>query len=172
MTTITCYLATTPVLVRALKNLSAVLKKGEAHAKAKGFDPAILLNARLAPDMFALTRQVQIAADTAKGAVARLTGQDPPTFADDETTFEQLHARIQRTIDYVESIPESAFAGAEDRTVTMRAGENTMQWQGLDYLTGFVLPNLYFHAAMAYAILRHNGVELGKRDFLAGGLGS
>lgn len=160
-----------PPCVRALKNLAAVLKKGEAFAEAKKIDQAVLLNDRLAPDMFALTRQVQIACDVAKGAAARLSGQENPSFPDTETSFAELFARIDRTIAFVTSVSEAAFAGAENRTITLPTPFGTMEWNGLDYLNSFVLPNVYFHSSMAYAILRNNGVELGKQDFLAGGAG-
>lgn len=165
------YAHCTPSLVRALKNLSAVLKKGEAFAAAKKIEQSVLLSARLAPDMFALTRQVQIACDVCKGAAARLSGGENPSFPDTEASFAELYARIERTIQFVQSVPESAFAGAETRTITLPTPFGTMEWAGSDYLASFVLPNVYFHSAMAYAILRHNGVELGKQDFLAGGAG-
>lgn len=160
-----------PPIVRALKNLSAVLKKGEAFAEAKKIEQSVLLNDRLAPDMFALTRQVQIACDVAKGGAARLSGRDNPSFPDGEASFAELYARIERTIEFVNSIPEAAFEGAEARTITLPTPFGTMEWIGADYATSFVLPNVYFHSTMTYAILRSNGVELGKRDFLAGGAG-
>lgn len=158
-----------PPCVRALKNLAAVLKKGEAFAEAKKIEQSVLLNDRLAPDMFALTRQVQIACDVSKGAASRLSGSENPSFPDSETSFAQLYARIDRTIDFLHSVPESAFAGSETRTITLQTPFGTMEWNGLDYVNSFVLPNVYFHSSMAYAILRNNGVELGKQDFLAGG---
>lgn len=170
MPQVSLYSTTAPVLVMALKNLAAVLRKGEAYAKEKGFDPAVLLQDRLHPTMFPLTRQVQIACDVAKGAVARLTGRDNPAFPDEEQSFEELYARVQRTIDYIMSVPDSAYEGAEDRQITLQAGGNSMQWLGSDYVASFVLPNVYFHSAMSYGLLRKAGVELGKRDFLAGGL--
>ncbi len=165
------YAYCTPSLVRALKNLSAVLKKGEAFAEAKKIEQSVLLNDRLAPDMFALTRQVQIACDVSKGAVARLSGGENPSFPDGETSFAELYARIERTIAFLHSVPETAFAGGETRTITLPTPFGTMEWVGIDYLNTFVLPNVYFHSAMAYAILRNNGVEIGKQDFLAGGAG-
>lgn len=170
MPAVTIYTVTAPTLVMALKNLSAVLKKGEAYAQERNIEGAVLLNDRLHPTMLPLTRQVQIACDVAKGAVARLAERDNPAFADTETSFADLYTRIQNTIDFIMSVPESAYAGAEDRQITLQAGGNTMQWQGSDYVASFVLPNVYFHCAMTYGLLRKNGVELGKRDFLAGGL--
>lgn len=170
MPQVSIYSTTAPVLVMALKNLAAVLRKGEAYAKEKGIDPGILLNDRLHPTMFALTRQVQIACDVSKGAVARLSGAANPSFADEEQSFEDLYARIQKTIDFIMSVPQSAYEGAEDRQITLQAGGNSMQWLGSDYVASFVLPNVYFHSTMTYALLRRAGVELGKQDFLAGGL--
>ena len=154
------------VFTRALGNLSAVLEKGVAHAKERKFEPAVLLAARLAPDMLPLTRQVQIASDVSKNSVARLAGQDPPRFPDTETSFEELHARIARTIDYLKSVPASALEGAETRDIKFPSGERTLEFKGLDYLEHWAIPNVFFHVTTAYAILRHNGVELGKRDFL------
>ena len=149
-----------------LKNLDWILGKGEAHAAQKKFDPAVLLAARLAPDMLPFTRQVQIACDIAKNALARLAGQEPPRFEDNETTFEQLHARIARTVDYIKSVPASALVDCETRDIKVPAGERTFEFKGLDFLQRWALPNMFFHVTMAYAILRHNGVEIGKGDFL------
>lgn len=156
------------VFTRALGNLSAVLEKGVAHAKQRKFEPAVLLTARLAPDMYPLTRQVQIACDIAKNSVARLTAQEPPRFPDTETSFEELHARIARTVDYLKSIPASALEGAETRDIRLPSGERTLEFKGLEFLQHWAIPNVFFHVTMAYAILRHNGVELGKHDFLGG----
>ena len=163
---ISMYRASVPVLARALRNLAAVLRKGEAHAAARSLDPAVLLGYRLAPDMFTLTRQVQIASDTAKGCVARLAGAEVPSYPDDETTFPQLLARIDRTLAFIESFQPAQVDGSEDRTVTLKMRTGEMNFQGLQYLLEFVLPNVYFHATTAYAILRHCGVELGKKDYL------
>jgi hypothetical protein len=170
MPAVSLYSTTFPPLVMALKNLAAVLAKGEAYAQERKIDPAVLLNDRLHPTMFALTRQVQIACDVAKGAAARLAGVENPAFPDDEATFEQLQARIARTIAFLMAQPEAAFDGAEDRMITLQAGGQTMQWHGSDYVASFVLPNVYFHCAMAYGLLRKSGVDLRKQDFLAGGL--
>ncbi len=156
------------LLASALSNLSDILEKGHAHALARKFDPAVLLSARLAPDMFPLTRQVQIATDVAKAAVARLAGQDPPKYEDNEQSFEQLHARIARTLEFIRSIPASALEGSEERDIKVPARDRTLEFKGLDYLRRYVIPNVFFHSSTAYAILRHNGVELGKKDFLTG----
>jgi hypothetical protein len=152
-----------------LGNLSAILDKGLAHATSRKFDPGVLLASRLAPDMLPLTRQVQIACDVAKSAVARLAGQEPRRFEDNETSFEQLRARIAATIDYIKSIPASALEGSETRDIKVPAGERTLEFKGLQYLQRWAIPNVLFHVSTAYDILRHNGVELGKRDFLTGG---
>ena len=152
-----------------LGNLSAILDKGFASATSRKFDPGVLLAARLAPDMLPLTRQVQIACDVAKSAVARLAGQEPRRFEDNETSFEQLRARIAATIDYIKSIPASALEGSETRDIKVPAGERTLEFKGLQYLQRWAIPNVLFHVSTAYDILRHNGVELGKRDFLTGG---
>jgi hypothetical protein len=160
------YDASVSVFDRTLTALSAILDKAAAHAEAKGFDPANLLNARLAPDMFALTRQVQIACDTAKGASARLAGLEVPKHDDSEVTFAELKARITKTLVFVNGIPAAAFAGSEDRTVTLMMRKQTVEFVGRTYLFEHALPNLFFHVTTAYAILRHNGVEIGKGDYL------
>ena len=163
---ISMYRASVPVLARALRNLAAVLRKGEAHAAARNIDRAVLLGYRLAPDMFPLTRQVQIASDTAKGCIARLAGVDVPSYPDDETTFAQLLARIDRTIAFIEGFEPAQVDGSEQKPVTLKMRTGEINFQGLTYLFEFVLPNVYFHSTTTYAILRHCGVELGKRDFL------
>jgi hypothetical protein len=155
-----------PVLQRSLKALDAILAKAEAHAHARKIEPAVLLQARLAPDMFPLLKQVQLASDFAKGSVSRLAGIEPPRFADDETSFAQLHDRIARTLDVVGGVERKAFEGAESRDVTMTIRGESHVMSGLVYLTQVALPNFFFHATTAYDILRHNGVELGKRDFI------
>jgi hypothetical protein len=149
-----------------LKNLSAILTKAENHAKAKDIDPATLLNARLAPDMFPLTRQVQIATDHAKGAVARLTGHQVEAIEDTEVTFADLQARIKRVLAIVEGYKPEEYDGAEAREITIKIPNSELKFSGLDYVNQWALPNFYFHVTTAYAILRANGVELGKRDFL------
>jgi hypothetical protein len=163
---ISMYRASVPVLSRVLRNLATVLRKGEAHASARNVDPAVLLGYRLAPDMFALIRQVQIATDTAKGCVARLAGVDVPVYEDNETTFAQLLDRLERTVAFIEGFQPAQIDGTEDKAVTLKMRTGEMTFQGLSYLLEFVLPNVYFHSTAAYAILRHCGVELGKKDFL------
>jgi hypothetical protein len=155
-----------PVFVKTLGNLSAILDKAAAHAEAKKIDPAVLLASRLYPDMFTLTKQVQVACDFAKGTVARLAGQEPPKYDDNETTIEALKARIAKTVDYLQGFQAAQFAGAEEREVQMKIRDQTLTFKGLSYLAHMALPNFFFHATTAYDILRHNGVELGKRDFI------
>jgi hypothetical protein len=160
------YTLSAPVFVRMLRNLETVLDKGAAYAAARKIDPAVLVNARLFPDMFPLSAQVRIAGDFAKGAVARLTGNEPPKYEDNEATFDDLKARIANTIAYVESFKPEQFADAATRTVTMKMRGEDKSFDGTTYLANIVLPNFYFHITTAYDILRHNGVELGKRDFI------
>ena len=155
-----------PTFVRMLRNLSAMLGKAEAHAKAKNYDPAVLLNDRLAPDMFTLTRQVQIATDHAKGAMARLAGHAPEAIEDTETTFAELQSRIAKVIGIVEGYSEAQLEGSDKREITIKIPNAELKFTGIDYLNTWALPNFYFHVTMAYAILRHNGLDLGKRDFL------
>ncbi|MEO8161621.1 MAG: DUF1993 domain-containing protein [Arenimonas sp.] len=151
---------------RALGSLDAILDKAVASAEARKFDPSVFLSSRLAPDMFSLLRQVQIACDFCKGTMARLGGVDNPKFEDNEASFADLKARIAKTRDFVEGVAESGFAGAEDRDITLQAGPRTLEFKGLPYLVAYAIPNLYFHMSMAYAILRHNGVDVGKQDFI------
>jgi uncharacterized protein len=153
-------------LTRGLKTLLLLLEKAKAHAEAAGTSPDAYVEARLFDDMLPLSGQIQRVSDTAKGAVARLTGLDAPPMADEEKTFADLQDRIVRTLAYVESVPASAFDDAETREVTVPAGTFTLQFTGLDYLLEFVIPNFQFHVVTAYDILRHKGVPLGKRDFL------
>ena len=157
------------LFAHALGNLSWFLEKAARSAEQRKFDPGILLAARLAPDMLPLTRQVQVAGDVAKSAVARLAGQEPPRFEDNETSIEQLRARIARTIDFLKGVPASALEGAETRDIKLPARERTLEFKGLDFLQRWAIPNVFFHVTTAYDILRHNGVELGKRDFLNSG---
>jgi hypothetical protein len=163
---ISMYTASAPRLVHVLKCLSAILAKGEAHAAERKIEPSVLLGARLFPDMFPLTRQVQVACDTAKGAAARLGGVDVPRHEDTEQTFAQLQERIAKVIAFVESVPAAAIDGSEDRRIVLTIRGQEVPFTGLQYLLEFVLPNVYFHTVTAYNILRHNGVALGKRDFL------
>jgi hypothetical protein len=159
------YQASVPVFVRLLTALSAMLDKAAAHAEAKKIDPAALLQARLYPDMFALLKQVLVAADFSKNGTARLAGVEPPKFEDTETTFPELKARLAKTLDYLKTVKPEQVDGSEERVVNVKVGGREMTFKGQDYLLTSVLPNFYFHLTTAYAILRHNGVELGKRDF-------
>lgn len=156
------------LLANSLANLSHLLEKGQAHAAARKYDPALLLAARIAPDMFPLTRQVQIASDMSKFGVSRLAGVEAPKFEDKEQTVEELRARIARTIDFIKGVPASALEGSEDRIVKVPLRDRTLEFKGLDYLIRWTIPNVYFHVTTAYAILRHAGVEIGKTDFLTG----
>lgn len=166
MTKFSMHGITAPVFTSRLKSLSAILAKAEQHAKTKGYDAGILLNDRLAPDMFTLIRQVQIATDHAKGCMARLAGLTPEAIEDKETTFADLQARIAKVIGLVESYKETQLEGSETREVSVKIPNAELKFSGLDYVNNWAMPNFYFHMTMAYAILRHNGVELGKRDFL------
>lgn len=166
MTKCTMHAVSAPVFARMLRNVSAILTKAEAQAKAKGYDPAVLLNARLAPDMFPLTKQIQIATDHAKGCVARLADDAPETIEDNETTFADLQARIARVLAIVEGYTPDRFEGSETRLITIKIPNGELKFTGLDYVNQWAIPNFYFHLVTAYDILRANGVELGKRDFL------
>jgi uncharacterized protein len=160
------YSLTVPALLRTLETLLKILKKAEIHAEAKGIKTVAILNAQLALDMFPLKGQIQAVSDTAKGAAARLAGVEAPSFPDTEETFAELYERLNKTIDFIKSVPVSAFEGAETKEVIVKTPKRDFHFTGFSYLTGFVLPNLYFHTSMAYAILRSNGVELGKMDYL------
>lgn len=162
------YAVSAPIFVRNLNNLSSMLTKAEQQAKAKGYDPAVLLNSRLAPDMFPLVRQIQIATDQAKGCVARLTGQQIEAIEDTETTFAELQARIKKVLGIVESYKPEQFEGSETREITIKIPNMELKFSGLDFVNQWAMPNFYFHTTMTYAILRHNGIELGKKDFLMG----
>jgi hypothetical protein len=143
-----------------------LLDKGIACAEAKKFDPAVLANSRLAPDMHPLIRQVQFLSDNAKFGVARLAGVEAPKFEDNEKTLDELKARVAKTIDWIKTVPASAFEGGEDRDIKITVPNRVIEMKGLTYLRGWLLPNFFFHVSMVYAILRHNGVDIGKRDFL------
>lgn len=160
------YSASAPVFLRMLGNLDKLLEKAEANAKERGFDPNNLVTQRLAPDMRPLSAQIQLASDSAKGAMARLSGGTPPAMPDTETTIADLRTRIANTIDYVKSVPAAALDGSEEKQVTLKLPSGEIPFTGLNFLTGFALPNFLFHVTTAYAILRHNGVPLGKLDFL------
>ena len=154
--------------IRGLTALDKILDKAAAYAEARKIDPAVLLGSRLAPDMFPLSRQIQIACDFAKSPIARLGGMEVPKFEDTETTIPEFKARIAKTLDFVRSVPADKLAGGETRTIEWKAGPNDMSMPGTAYFIGYAVPNFNFHLAMAYAILRHNGLEIGKRDFLGG----
>ena len=155
-----------PAANRTLGNLALLLDKAEEFATAKKIEPAVLLGSRLAPDMFPLTRQVQIACDMAKGAAARLSGTEIPSFADTESSIAELKGRIAKTLDFANGIAAAKFDGSEDREVVIALRSGELRFQGLNYLRDFAMPNVYFHVATAYLILRHNGVEIGKNDFI------
>ncbi len=159
------YQASVPVLICGFHNLSAILDKAEKYAEAKKIDPAVLVNARLAPDMFPLSRQVQIASDIAKG-VARLADTEVPSYQDTETTFAELKARIAKTVTFLQGISAKQIDGSKEKQIVLKIGQREMEFKGQAYLLSFVLPNFYFHVSIAYAILRHNGLDIGKRDFL------
>jgi hypothetical protein len=163
---ISMYEACVPPLTRTLNNLAAILEKGAAHAEAKKIDPAVLVSSRLYPDMFPLSRQVQIASDGAKGGASRLAGVEAPKYEDNETSFADLVARCRKTVDYLATLKPEQFEGSEDRTVTWTVRAGTRSMQGMPYLLTHVNPNFYFHVTTAYDILRHNGIEIGKVDFL------
>ena len=154
------------LFVPTLGNLTTILDKGAASAAARKFDTAVLANGRLAPDMLPLTKQVQLASDFAKNSTARLAGIDPPKFADEETTIDELKARIAKTLDYLASVPASALEGSEDRDIVIPLRDRKLEMKGLPFLQRWALPNFYFHVVTAYDILRHNGVDIGKLDYL------
>lgn len=163
---ISLYKITVPFLSHQLSVLDELLAKAEKHATAKKIDPQVLLQARLFPDMFALIKQVQIATDMSKGAAARLANVEIPRYEDNEVTFADLHARLRKCIDFISSLSEEQFAGAESRSIQLKVGSYDLSFNGDNYVTQWVLPNVFFHITTAYNILRHNGVELGKKDFL------
>ena len=161
--------ASLPIFRTTLGNLNHILDKGLAHAQARKFDPSVLTSYRLAPDMLPFTRQIQIACDAAKNGVARMSGLEAPKFEDDEQTFEQLKSRIAKTIAWLDTVPAAKLDGSEDKDITFPVGrETTRTMKAEAYLKHWALPNFFFHVSMAYAILRHNGVDLGKADYLAG----
>lgn len=163
---LTMYQASIPVFIRMLENLSSILDKAAAHAERKNIDPAIFINARLAPDMYPLSRQIQIATDMVKGCAARLSVTEIPSYEDNESTFPELQARIAKTVTFLQSVKAEQLNGSEERTVTLKIHGRDTDLAGVTYLLNYVLPNFYFHITTAYAILRHNGLELGKKDFV------
>jgi uncharacterized protein len=167
--TISMSSASVPTCQTMLGNLAHFLDKGQAHAQARGFDAAVLLQYRLAPDMLPFTKQVQIACDAVKNGVARISGVEAPRFEDNEASFADLKARIQKTLDFLATVPTASLDGTEEKEITFPVGKDktrTMKCEA--YLNHWMLPNMFFHVTMAYAVLRHNGVDLGKSDYLAG----
>jgi len=164
--TLSMYHASAPRFANTLKNLSTILDKAQAHCEAKKIDPLAITSFRLFPDMFPFNRQIYIATDTAKGAVARLAGIEIPKYDDVEQTIAELKARLARTVDFVMSVPAAKIEGSADKDIAMKAGGKDVVFKGAQYLLGHAYPNFYFHCATAYNILRHNGIEVGKRDFL------
>jgi hypothetical protein len=164
--TISMYQASVPRFVSILGNLSNIVDKAQAHVDAKKIDETALTNYRLFPDMLSFTKQVQIACDTAKGVVARLAGVEIPVFEDNEKTLAELKARIAKTQVFLQSVTATQIDGTEDKNIVIKRGDKETHYKGMQFLLGHALPNVYFHVTTAYAILRHNGVELGKRDYL------
>ena len=164
--TISMYQASVPRFVNILGNLSNILDKAQAHVDAKKLDPAALTGYRLFPDMLPMIKQVQIACDTAKGVVARLAGVEIPAYEDNEKTLAELKARIARTIAFIQTVTPGQIDGSEDREIVIRRGDKETRYKGMQFLLGHALPNFYFHVTTAYNILRHNGIEIGKRDYL------
>jgi hypothetical protein len=164
--TISMYRASAPIFLQMLPALSACLDKAQTYATAKKVDPAVLVQARLFPDMLPLVKQVQIATDFAKGAMARLAGQEPPKYEDNETSIDQLKARIAKTVNFIKEFRPAQIDGSEERDIALVLGGQPRNFKGEDYLVSLALPNFYFHVTTAYAILRHNGVELGKTDYM------
>jgi uncharacterized protein len=168
--TTSMYSASVPVFQHMLRNLVHILDKGEANAQARKIDPAVLAAARLAPDMLPFTRQILIACDGAKNGVARISGVEAPKFEDNEASFPELKARVQKTLDFLATVPAAKMEGTEDKDITFPVGrESTRTMKAQAYLGTWVLPNFFFHVTTAYVILRHNGVDLGKTDYLTGG---
>lgn len=166
--TISMYQASVPVLAHGLNNLVAIIDKAAAHCAAKKIDPSVLINFRLTPDMLPFKAQIYILTDGAKGCAARLAGAEVPSYADTEATFEDLKARLLKTAQFVQTFTAAQIDGSEEKDIVLKFGPNEFKFKGQGYLTNFVLPNFYFHSTVAYSILRHCGVELGKRDFLGG----
>ena|SRR5882757_11487535 len=166
MSSISMYRASVPVFIRMLNNLSAILDKATAYADSRKIDHATLLAARVAPDMLHFIKQVQIATDNAKGCAARLAGVDIPKYEDNEASFADLKARIAKTVTFLNSLQPEQFNGSEDKHIVLHFGPNSFEFSGLDYLLNFATANVYFHVTTAYAILRHNGLEIGKKDFM------
>jgi hypothetical protein len=156
------------VFKRALTQLQFVMEKAVANAKARNFETTVLVNSRLAPDMLPFAKQVQLTSDFAKNSMARLAGIDPPKFDDTETTMDELFARIKKTVDFIDSVPAASLEGSETRDIKIPLRDRTVEFKGLAFLQNWALPNFFFHHVTAYNLLRHNGVDIGKRDFLGG----
>jgi hypothetical protein len=154
------------VFKKALQQLTHVMEKGVASAKARNFDTSVLVNARLAPDMLPFVKQIQLTSDFAKNSMARLAGVDPPKFEDSESTMDELFARVKKTIEYIDSVLPAALEGSETRDIRIPLRDRTVEFKGLEFLQVWALPNFFFHHVTAYNLLRHNGVDVGKRDFL------
>jgi len=165
---ISMYTASIPILIRMLTNLDGILDKAVAYAEERKIEPAVLINSRLYPDMLPLASQIRIVSDTAKGCAARLAGITPPRYEDNEVSFPELKERIKKTVEYLRTFKPEQIDGSEDRIITLPLRDTELTLPGLKYLQGFVYGNFYFHVTTAYAILRHNGVEIGKKDFLGG----
>jgi hypothetical protein len=163
---ISMYALSHDVFKKALTQLLHVMEKGVANAKARNFDTSVLVGARLAPDMLPFVKQIQLTSDFAKNSMARLAGVDPPKFEDNETTMDELFARVRKTIEYIDSVPAGAFEGSEDRDIKIPLRDRTVEFKGLEFLQKWALPNFFFHHVTAYNLLRHNGVDIGKKDFL------
>jgi hypothetical protein len=160
------YQVSVPRFINALTNLSSLLDKAQAHVDARKLDELALTSFRLYPDMLPMTKQVQIASDTAKGALARLAGVDIPAYEDNEKTLTELKARIAKTIAFIQTFKPAQIDGTEDKDIVIKRGDKETHYKGMQFLLGHAIPNLYFHVTTTYAILRHNGVEIGKRDYL------
>ena len=165
---ISMHAMTHDVFKKSLVQLLHVMEKGVANAKARNFDPNVLANSRLAPDMFTFAKQIQLTSDFAKNSMARLAGIEAPKYEDTETTMDELVARVKKTIDYIDTIPASALEGSETRDIKIPLRDRTVEFKGLPYLQYWAIPNFFFHFVTAYNLLRHNGVDIGKRDFLGG----
>ena len=168
MPSISMYNASIPAFIKMLNNLDAILDKASTWAQAKKIDEKYLMTSRIAPDMLPFTKQIQIATDIVKGCAARLAGADVPKYEDNESSFVELKARVSKTIAFLETFTAQQIDGSEDKSIELKFGPNSFHFKGLDYLLTFANPNLYFHVTTAYAILRHNGLEIGKKDFLGG----
>jgi uncharacterized protein len=164
--TISMHAASQAVFTQALKQLLHLMEKGAANAKARNFDVSVLFGSRLAPDMLPFSRQVQLTSDFAKNSIARLAAMDPPKFEDNEANFDELVERVKKTLAFLETVPASALEGSETRDIKVPLRDRTLEFKGLEYLQIWVLPNFFFHHVTAYNLLRHNGVDIGKRDFL------